>query len=472
MDLPIVMGPEGYVPQTPASLNQQLIAAVEAVDSGYTANLPGSLIEDVSSTNTYSLLTCDSAFGDLVNSVTPLGANAFILAQLGAMLGLPLGTATNTSVSVVFSGPPGFVIAQGFTVSDGTYQYIVQDGGIIQLGGSSASLFAVATQSGTWAVPAASVSQLVTSVPSTLSPALTVTNPFAGTPSTAAETQTNYRARVLQANLAASQGMARYLKTLLGAVPGVQSRLVSVLQQPGVGWMVICGGGDPYAVAYAIYTALFDVSTLVGSTLGVLSVTQANPGVVTTTINHGFANGQAIQINYSNPINYNGSFTIEVLSETTFSLGVDTSNYLLPYEGGGVVTPNLRNVAVSINDYPNTYLIPFINPPQETVAVTATWNTSSASSVNAAVIGQLAGAALVDYINGITAGQPINTDVMVSTFSAAIASVLAPPLLTRLVFSVSINGVGTAPVAGTVTIFGDPSSYFETTGALVTVLQG
>ena len=86
---------------------------------------------------------------------------------------------------------------------------------------------------GSWAVPAGTVSQLVTSVPSGI--ALTVTNPEPGTPGVATgETEANFRARVLQAGLAASQGMARYLKTLLGQVAGVQPQVPEVPPPPQV----------------------------------------------------------------------------------------------------------------------------------------------------------------------------------------------------------------------------------------------
>lgn len=471
MILSIVIGPAGYVPQTPAALRGQLVQGVTATNPGYTANLPASLIEDIASTDTYALLVCDSAFGELINSITPFGANAFILYELGQMLGINLGTATNTSVNVVFSGPPGLVIARGFTVSDGTYQYVVQDGGVIEASGQSAPLFAVATQSGSWTVPSGSVNQLITSPPPGLSPALTVTNPLAGTPSTSAESLTSYQARVLQANLAASQGMARYLKTLVQNVTGVQSRLVSVAQQSGGGWQVIVGGGDPYAVGYAIYQALFDISSLTGAVLGITAITQANPGVVTTGIDHNYSSGQVVTISGSNPSNYDGSYTVEVLSPTTFSLGVNTTTYPA-YVGSATATPVLRNVSVNLNDYPDSYLVPFINPPQQVVAITATWNTTSSNFVNPSSISQLATPALVDYINGITVGQPINLGQMEVAFRAAIANVLSPPLLTRLVFAVSINGIGAVPQSGTEIIVGDPTSYFYTTSAQVTVTQG
>ena len=86
-------------------------------------------------------------------------SNAFLLSLLGGVSGLTPGSVTNTSVYVTFSGPPGFVIVKGFTVSDGSFQYIVQDGGIIGASGVSLQLFCIAVQSGFWAVPAGTVTQ-------------------------------------------------------------------------------------------------------------------------------------------------------------------------------------------------------------------------------------------------------------------------------------------------------------------------
>ena len=468
--LPITLTAAGWSPTPPTTFQAELVAGVAATNPGYTANLPGSLIEDISSTDVYALVTCDAAFGELINSVTPYGANAFLLAQIGAMLGLQPGLPTNTSVYVVFTcDAPGFVIVRGFTVSDGTYQYVIQDGGVILSSGQSAPLYALAVLSGSWAVASGTVNQLITSIPSTIT--LSVTNPEAGVASTGAEDEISYRSRVLQANLAASQGMPRYLKTLVANVPGVQPRLVSVLQQAGGGWSVIVGGGDPYAVAYAIYESLFDISTLTGAVLGVSGITKANPGVVTTAINHNYITGQVVTIAGSTVTAWNGNYTIIVLTPTTFSIGVNTSSFAT-YTGGGVCTPVLPNIVANLNDYPDSYSIPFINPPQQTVAVTITWNTTSSNYVNPAAIAQLATPAIVDYVNSIPAGQPINDLNMTAAFQAAISSTLPLSLLTRLVIAVSINGIGQSVESGTQIIPGDPISYFETNSSLITVNQG
>lgn len=474
IDIPIVIGPAGMQPQSPQTINAALIAAVNAINPGYTI-LPAGLIEDISSTDTYAILQCNSALVELINSLTPFAANDFLLYQLGQIYGVTYGQPTNTSVYLVFSSStaPGYVIPAGFVVSDGTYQYVVQDGGIISGGGSTVPLFAIATQGGSWAVPSGTVQQLVTSVPNNNAICLTVNNPLSGTPGLTQESQTSFRTRVLEAGLAVSQGMTTYLKTLLNNVPGVQPRLVSPLQVEGGGWEIVVGGGDPYQVAYAIFQALFDVSSLVGSTLAITSITKTNPGAVTTDLNHGYSTGQVVQINnVVGMTQVNGtSFTITVTGPTEFTLGVDTSGYTT-YISGGVVTPNFRNVVVNVNDYPDTYSIPIVIPPEQTVTMDITWNTTSPNLISDVSISQAAGPAIVNYVNSITVGQPMNVFVLQTTFQEAVAAIVPPAQLSRLLFTVFVDGVEINPEVGTGLIVGDPESYFFTDTASLNIAQG
>jgi hypothetical protein len=470
-NLPTVMTSAGLQPQTPAALLAQLIALVAATNPGYTANLPASLVEDVSSTDVGALVICDQFRVELVNSLTPYGANPFLLTQLGNIYGVMLGQATNTSVFCVFTGPAGYVISQGFTVSDGTNQYTTPTGGVIGTGGTSLPIFFIATASGSWAVPIGTVTQIITSVPPQIS--LSVTNPLAGLPSTGTQSESDYRAAVLQAGKAASQGMPSFLKTLLGNVPGVQPRLVSVIQNPGGGWEVICGGGDSYQVAYAIFQALFDVSILVGSTMAIDAITNANPGKVTTVLNHGLTSGQVINI--AGVVGMTGvnntPLTITVVDEKNFTIGIDTTSSG-SYVSGGVVTPNPRNISVNIINYPDVYVVPYVNPPQQTVTMTVTWNTTATNVVNPASIAQLAQQGIANYVNALPVGVPMNLFELQAAFQNAVAPLLPAQLLTRMVFAVSINGVGVSPSSGTGIIAGDPESYFSTTPSSIVVTQG
>lgn len=463
----------GVQPTSPAVLRAALVALIEASVPGFTADLPGSLIEDITSTDVGALIICDQARVALLNSLTILGANDFLLAQLGQMLGIPLGVQTNTSVLVVVSGPAGYVVPKGFTVSDGTYQYVTQDGGIIGAGGTSSPIFFLAALTGSWVVPAGTVTQIVTSLPSSVT--LTVTNPIAGLPGEGNETAQSYRSRCLQGNLAASQGMSRYLKTLLGNVSGVQTRLVSVIAQGGGGWLVLAGGGDPYEMAYAIFTALFDVSTLVGSTISVTAITKATHAQITTDISHGLAVAQpnVIIAGVVGMTEINGGpYTVHtVVDDYTFTLDVDSTGFTT-YTSGGKVTPNARNVPVSISDYPDTYIIPIVEPLAQEVTMTVTWNTTSPNFVSDAAVAQLGVPALAAYVNAISAGQPMNLFELQTTFQAAVSSVLESSLLTRMVFEVNIDGVQVDPDSGTGIIQGDTQSYLTTTSDDIIITQG
>ena len=103
------MGSQGAIPTSPTALNAALIAGVEATNPGYTANLPGSLIEDVSSTCVGALAALDQARVDAINSVTPYGANEFIANMMGAQFGIQQGASANTSVYVIFTSSPGMM---------------------------------------------------------------------------------------------------------------------------------------------------------------------------------------------------------------------------------------------------------------------------------------------------------------------------------------------------------------------------
>ena len=470
---PLVITAAGVQPQPPATLRARLDAYVSSFNPGYTSTLPASMIEDMASTAVGAIALCDQAWVDLANSLNPLYANPYLLLQLGQIYGPIPNQPTNTSVNVVISGNPGYVIPPGFIVGDGTYQYIVQSpGGVIASNGSTAPLYAIATVPGTWAVPEGTVVDILTSVPSQYT--LSATNPLAGTPGDPnVETEESYRARVVQAGLATAVGTPAFLKTMLGEVTGVQQRLIGVRLNNGE-WEVIVGGGDPYQVAYAIFLGLgAGIANLTGSTLGVLGITKANPGVVTTDLNHGYTTGQMIEMTgVEGMTEVNGvPYTATVLSPTIFSIGIDTSGYST-WTGGGVVTPNLRNIAVDILNFPDTYQIPVVLPPQETVTIVVTWNTTATNLTSNAAVATLAIPALVDYINSVFVGQPINLFELQATFQQAVASLIPTEILTRMVFSVSINGIGVEPEEGTGIIAGDPESYLFTSQANITVQQG
>jgi hypothetical protein len=397
-DVNIIMSSEGAIPTPPATIRSNLVNKVSSSVPDYTSDLPGGLIEDVVSTDVGAIATIDAAMIDTVNSVSPLGCNEYILTELANMAGISKGGASNTSVYCVFTGTPGYVISSGFKVSDGSYQYITPDGGIIGSNGTSSPINFVAVDEGSWAVAVGTVTSIATSVPSSIT--LSVTNQNAGTPGDEdGESWNDFRTRVLMAGYTPCQGTPSYLKTRLCNVSGVQSRLVSIINT-GDGWEILCGGGDSYETAYEIYKSIFDLSSIVGSS--------------TTS----------------------------------------------------------RNITVSVNDYPDTYSVTYVNPVAQTVTMTVTWNTSATNSVSSDSVATLAKTALAAYINGIYVGKPINILDMETAFRNSISSAVQPSLITKLVFTVYINGSEVGPATNSKIISGDSEGYFTATTTGITVTEG
>ncbi|WP_238392816.1 hypothetical protein [Buttiauxella sp. 3AFRM03] len=193
-DIPVIVTQSGAQPTPPKILLAKLITNVSEIVPGFTANLPAGLITDLASTAKGALALIDSALVDTINSVTPYGANIPLLMQEGNIYGVTQGVGYSTSVNVVFMGSPGFVISKGFIVSDGNHQYAVQNNVIIPTGGQTESVYCLATTSGTWAVPAGSVTKTTAS--------LTCTNINAGLPGASEQPVSAYRAQVMQARMA------------------------------------------------------------------------------------------------------------------------------------------------------------------------------------------------------------------------------------------------------------------------------
>ena len=270
--IPLIMTSAGPQPTPPSTLRNAVLQAVAAAVPDYTANLPGTLIEDILSTQMGALVTMDQARVDSVDSVSPAQATPTIIQAQGSMFGIPQGTTNNASANVQFSGLAGAVIPAGTVVSDGTNQYAIQTAAVIASTGVSQLVLAVATTFGTWAIPANSITTIVTSLPTSFN--ATVTNPATGTPATTAQTVQEYRGTIFGAFNQVAQGVPGYITQRLNQVPGVNPLLTNVQQVTG-GWKVLCAGGDPVAMAGAIYLSVLDLSTIVGSSDSAINVIES-----------------------------------------------------------------------------------------------------------------------------------------------------------------------------------------------------
>lgn len=401
-NFPVTVTEAGAIPTPPQQLYSELTALVESKVPGYTANLPPGLITDLASTATGALVLIDQAMVDLINSVSPYGANIPLLMQLGGIYGVPKGAGSNTSVFVTFMGSPGYVISRGFITGDGNHQYVVQNNAIIPDNGQSAPVYCLANQEGSWAVPAGSVTQIITSVPESIT--LTCANLTEGLPGLPAQGWDEYRAQVMQAGMLAVQGTPDTFKARVENVSGVQSRLVSYRQITPGKWAAIVGGGNPYDVALAIYESIPDIS------------------VLTTDVN--------------NPSGF---------------------------------VPHAERIA--INDFPDTYEVPYIVPDSQGVQVILTWNTSSRNYVDPLAISTVAVPALVDYVESIYVGQPINIYQMQNVFVAAVSANLSPEQISLIDIVIFIDGALAEPEPHSGLIYGDLYKYFDTDASRVTVKQ-
>jgi hypothetical protein len=147
---------------------------------------------------------------------------------------------------------------------------------------------------------------------------------------------------------------------------------------------------------------------------------------------------------------------------------IDSPTSLVGHVAGGT------NVTVGLIDSPNTYNILSVAAATQTVTMAVTWNTNLANFTGGGAFPALVQPVLVNYINSIPIGAPINVLEMNELFQETVAAVLAKDFLTRLVFGVNINGTPTAPGTGTYAITGDAESDFFTAvdGSGVVVTQG
>lgn len=275
--VPLVMTSAGPQPTPVTAIQQDVIDGATALSPGLTANLPGSMIEDVSSTAVAAIVQADQARVDAVNSISPLAANGFVLALLGAQLGIPQGQANNTSASVTFtvtssgSAVSGFQIPTGVLVSDGANQYATQTAVTTNASGVAGPVAVVATQPGSWAVAAGAVNTVSTSFPSAYT--VTVTNASPGVAGTAPQSVQSYRAQVLQAENVAVMGTPAFIASTINAIPGINARLTNAVAASG-GLKIIAGlTVDQNLIAGAIYQSVPDVATLQGSATTARNVT-------------------------------------------------------------------------------------------------------------------------------------------------------------------------------------------------------
>ena len=513
-DIPVVLTAAGAVPTDPDTIRSQIVANVTATDPDFTANLPASMVEDLVSTAVAAASVSDQARVELLNSLTPAGANEFLLSQLGQVYGVTLGQPTNASVLVVFSGTVGYTISQGFLITDGSYVYQTQATVTIGSTGSTQPVLAIALDPNATVAPAGAVDQLVTSVPRQYTVA--VSNPNAGTPASTPETFQSYRGRVMAAGTCASVATGRFIRTLLAQVPGVNPQQIGVQQNAGGATPLspptantpttsTTGGTLPAATYYYVVTALNALGETTASnevlvtTTGSTSENTITWAAVTGATGYNIYRGTAAGgenvyytvgavTTYTDTGSAATTGTPPAVNTTANTAGFriivggtgdpyQIANAILqavadPTDVTGSSVSRTRNVSVSVSDYPDKYTVIYVVPPSQTVTMTITWNTSLANFAGGGTFQALVAPIIAAYVSNLPIGAPINELEMTYLFQQAVAAEIDQNLVTRIVFSVYINGTLVTPSSGYSDVVGDPEGFFTCAATAVTVTQG
>ena len=118
---------------------------------------------------------------------------------------------------------------------------------------------------------------------------------------------------------------------------------VRVITKPVTGTVTMRRGGSSFT-AFTLDVTTGIVTLTADSSASITNITQANPGVVTTSAPHGFSNSDEIYISgVGGMTQVNGLvFTIANASGSTFDLGVDTSAYTA-YTSGGTAFKHVQS---------------------------------------------------------------------------------------------------------------------------------
>lgn len=447
---------KGIISTDPADIRQAIISSIQEKVPDYTANLPGTLIEDLLSTSVGCLVFIDQAKVDLINSIAPSTANEALLDQIGIVYGLNRKQATNGSAYVIFKGTPGFVIPRGFIISDGVHRFYVQEASVINSTGSSNQVYAVSDDDSVFDIPAHTITKIETSVRNDVT--LEVDNLQDGIPGQDYESEVEYRSRLMEAAKIASTGTPSMIKTKLLNIEGVRERLLSVMPN-GDGYSVIVGGGDPVEIANAIFQTIPTIGILKPSVIAISGIKKGNPTVISTNIAYGLQTGDKVSFTGNYPDLVGKEFKITYLTDNSFSIPVDTSQSL-DYQGGLTLNQNSRNVNVLLRDGVDNYSIPFIVPLQQKIAIQLIWHTEVDSSLYVSAIASITIPLMVQYINNIRIGEGINLYEIEKIFLNGVDEVFNQNFITKIDVSISINDIPQPNSELNKVIKGDPQSYF------------
>lgn len=304
------IGNTGVIKDTPTEIRDDILnQAINNVE-GFT-NLPSGIQNNLIDESVIIVSEIQDMLSNVMNSVSPLYANDFMVLELGEAFGLKIKDKALPNTTITFYGLAGVVIPEGVEIgnADGSKKFITTKSGIINASGQ-VSIYCEGADYYDTPTPANTLNVLLNQVLNVTS----CTNLNDAVETTPAETISEFRKRFQTRALANRSGTVATLDNALKEIEGTVDRLstykASQVVDEGVKKAVIevvVGGGDDYSVALAIFNSILYPDILVSNPSG-------NETNRTVNINVTF-NGVDFPIIYTRPkinqLSINISLTVQ-----------------------------------------------------------------------------------------------------------------------------------------------------------------
>ena len=253
------IGNTGVIKDNPTDIRDDILT--QAIDNveGFT-NLPSGIQNNLLDESVIVISEIQDMLSNVMNSVSPLYANDFMVLELGEAFGLKIKDKTLLNTTITFYGLAGVVIPEGLEISnaDSSKKFVTTKSDIINASGQ-VSIYCEGADYYDTPTPANTLTVMLNQVLNVTS----CTNLNDAVETTPAETISEFRTRFQTKAQANRSGTVATLNDELKKVEGTVDRLctykASQIVEEGVSKAVlevIVGGGDDYQVALAIFNSV------------------------------------------------------------------------------------------------------------------------------------------------------------------------------------------------------------------------
>lgn len=246
----------GYITRTADAVKSDLkdwVGRKTTTFAKQTADIQNNLLD----TATPVIMEVENLLADFANSYAPTYANDFMWEVLAQSLGLKYKDASQSSVTLLFTGNPGDYIPANTKV---TGNFTTSDSVIL---GTTGTAYATAYSDTEGSYPANTITEILSSVPN----GVTVTNPSASIEATSA--MTNDELKLSAQRKLRNARISSYDYAILNLVElGVVDRLINFKLQDvnGVNCIeAVVGGGDVDEVANVLFNSFLVPTKLVSN---------------------------------------------------------------------------------------------------------------------------------------------------------------------------------------------------------------